>query len=56
MMISWILFAFAVGFVIPLLLHAKRRNSNDLFTKKFRVEKFLDSDVLIDDIKFSQFK
>lgn len=55
-MISWILFAFAVGFVIPLLLHEKRRNSNDLFTKKFRVKKFLDSDILIDDIKFSQFK
>lgn len=55
-MIGWILFAFAVGFVIPLLLHAKKRNNNDLFTKKFRIEKFIDSDVLIDDIKFSKFK
>lgn len=55
-MIGWILFAFAVGFIIPLLLHAKRRNSNDLFTNKFTIEKFLDSDILIDDIEFSKFK
>lgn len=44
-MIGWILFVFAVGFVMPFLIHAKKKKSNDLLAKKFKIENFSDSDI-----------
>lgn len=57
-MVCWILFAFAMGFILPLIRYAKRKNRNnvDLFSKEFMVQKFSDSDISMDSVKFNGIK
>lgn len=55
-MLFWIIVAFVGGFVLPLLLSIKGKEKTDLdmFTNVFMVKKFYDSDIEIDDVKFSE--
>lgn len=57
-MVCWILFAFAMGFILPLIRYEKRKNRNnvDLFSKEFMVQKFSDSDISMDSVKFNGIK
>lgn len=55
-MLFWIIVAFVGGFVLPLLLSIKGKEKTDLdmFTNVFMVKNFYDSDIEIDDVKFSE--
>ena len=55
-MLIWIIDTFVLGFVLPLILSisSKGKTNIDLCTNDFMVKKFHDSDIEIDDIKFSE--